>query len=147
MLSILIPACLLLLLPLLSSAQQDPANPDEELTVLLPGFHAESGIRAGEIYDPNPPPEVREITLANGTVSEEEFEVEPAELPVLIMGDGRGNRSEFTVCLRFRLHYQRPEYVLVAAYKENKTAVIIGEFKSRFLRSCIKYTPQRTYCV
>ena len=114
---------LLLLLSPSSLAQ----NPDEELTVVLPGFHAESGVRAGEIYDPNPPPEVREVTLENGTVVEQEFDAQPPELPVLINGDGRGNRSEFTVCMRFRLHYQRPEYVLMAAYKENKTAAIIGE--------------------
>ena len=31
-------------------------SPEEELVYLLPGFSDQSGIRVGEVFDPNPPP-------------------------------------------------------------------------------------------
>ncbi len=38
-----------------------------------------------------------------------------------------GNSSEFTVCLRIKSHYKRPEFVLFSSYSINRTAIVIGE--------------------
>jgi len=38
-----------------------------------------------------------------------------------------GNLSDFTLCLRFKIHYQRPEYVLFSAYSLNKTVAVMGK--------------------
>ncbi len=60
-----------------------------------------------------------EIEEKNLTLSE--------AIPTLFTSATPGNKSEFTICLRFRAYYKRPEYVLLAAYVQNKTAVEIGK--------------------
>ena len=85
--------------------------PEEELIYSLPGFSVQSGIKVGQAYKP---PEVNQT------------DIEP--LNVLFQSSIPGNNSQFTICLRLKAHYQRPETVLMSAYVENKTAILIGKF-------------------
>lgn len=84
--------------------------PEEELIYSLPGFSVQSGIKVGQAYQP---PEVNQT------------DIQP--LNVLFQSSIPGNNSQFTICLRLKAHYQRPETVLMSAYVENKTAILIGE--------------------
>ncbi len=114
---------------------------------LLPGFSVQSGVRVGEVYDPNPPPAPPPPPPAAENATEEELSKREAEItriaieyqktldehargpPVVFSTPVSGNDSEFSICLRFKPHFQRPEYVLFSSYSINKTAVVIGEFR------------------
>ena len=105
----------------------------------------QSGIRVGEVYEE---PEVTveetvleeedyennyEDTSSNTTtaapdyedVTEKPKEVENA-LPVLYEPMVANNKSHFSICLRFKIHYHRPEMVLMGAYANDLTVVVIG---------------------
>ena len=85
----------------------------EELVYLLPGFSTKSGIKVGEIFK-----EATELAAPNDLSAP----------PILFQSSIPGNKSEFTICLRIRAHYQRPEIVLVTAYAQNKTSLVIGNY-------------------
>ena len=54
---------------------------------------------------------------------------ENQSLPSLYQATKKGISSEFTICLRFKTHFRRPEYVLFAAYVANRTAIQIGKLR------------------
>ena len=95
------------------SAAQIP-EPGEELVYLLPGFSTQSGIRVGEIFE-------EDVESADGSSVPNDI---PS--PIVFQPAVPGNRSEFSICLRIKAHYQRPETILVTAFVENKTALVIG---------------------
>ena len=112
---------------------------EEELVFQLAGFSVQSGLRVGEIFKPEeerppppppPPPPLpspsSDPSAAPTTTPPPPTTTEKPPPPVLHQSPVAGNDSEFTVCLRLRTHFQRPEYVLFASYQINKTAVVIG---------------------
>jgi hypothetical protein len=84
------------------------------MVYLLPGFSAHSGLKVGQQYVAPLPP------VGNETAKE------PEPLPVLHTSEVVGNHSHFTLCLRFKAFYQRPETVLVSAYSEKRTVAVVG---------------------
>ena len=87
---------------------------DESLIYTLPGFSQESGIKVGVLFSDA----TEEVEATNASLS--------VVTPRLFSASTPGNASDFSVCLRFKAHYHRPEYILFGSYKENKTAVVIG---------------------
>ena len=81
---------------------------------LLPGFSSQSGLKVGLMFSAA----TEQIEATNGTLD--------GVIPKLFSSSIGSNVSEFTICLRFRLHYHRPEYALISAYVQNNTAVTIG---------------------
>ena len=94
--------------------KDDEVNKDESLVYFLPGFSSESGLKVGLLFS-----EISdEVEATNATIEE--------VTPRLFHSSIKTNKSEFSICMRFKLHYQRPEYLLFTSYVENKTAVEIG---------------------
>ncbi|TRY72284.1 hypothetical protein TCAL_08599 [Tigriopus californicus] len=94
--------------------------PLEEFVVTLAGFSVQSGVKVGELHRE---PEVSEL---------DSNETSTFKAPTsLFQSLTSGNLSEFSICVRFRAHYQRPEMVLMAAYVENKTNIVIGLEETR----------------
>ena len=102
-------------------------EPGEELVYLLPGFSIQSGIKVGEIFEEEE--EVIEVTDEEGdSAAAPPAVVEDFPSPILFQSSIPGNKSEIALCLRIRAHYQRPETILVSAYVQNKTVLVIGTY-------------------
>lgn len=102
-------------------------NDPDVLVYQLRGFSDHSGLQIGK---------ARQIQGSNngeeegsGETLEDIEDVKPEE-PVIFQSDITGENSVFTFCLRFKIHFQRPEYVIASAYAGNETSFIFGNYET-----------------